>query len=596
MWGATVGFFGKLPSHGDFIERRVGPAFRDLWDDWMQRCMVESQRTLGGRWLDCYLTSPMWRFFLSDGVAGAASYAGVLLPSVDRVGRYFPMTVVVELPIEVPALEFARTAADWFGDVEQLCADALQNPDFEFAAFDAALEASAAKLSGMDQVPERRPFPARSSQWHWPCGSVSTFADAITAPLMSMAQGALRPMTMWWTDGSQLVHPSVLLTRSLPRPDSFGALLAGTWDDGNWDGEIAPAPASIADTLEIAVQYAVESAAATDVGMVREKNEDSFLLRDDNRLWAVADGMGGQNHGEIASRMVVDALNAIESASTLNTCLQSIATALQRVNSDLRRSALGVGGSEGGGSTVVALAIRRGEWGVSWAGDSRAYVYRAPSLVQLTRDHTAAADMSCASSATSEIVAPAKTETSSGSGTAAREEGDSDAAGLQEAAVSEAASRGVTSTGAGLAESGLGAATLGSINLAASSSRGVNEEPSDPNAVNIGVAGAGPSTAGAPPATLVAAIGEITRAVGGHDLLELDCVADVVIPGDRFLLCSDGLYTALDETSLIACLQKVSAQEASDALIAAARAAGARDNVTAVIVDLKAQTHDDREG
>jgi len=54
MSGATVGFFGKLPSHGDFIERRVGSAFRDLWDEWMQRCIVESQQELGGRWLDCY--------------------------------------------------------------------------------------------------------------------------------------------------------------------------------------------------------------------------------------------------------------------------------------------------------------------------------------------------------------------------------------------------------------------------------------------------------------------------------------------------------------------------------------------------------------
>ena len=117
MSGATVGFFGKLPSHGDFLERRVGSAFRDLWDDWMQRCIVESQQELAGRWLDCYLTSPMWRFYLCDGVAGSASYAGVLLPSVDRVGRYFPLTVVVELPAGIAAAEFAQAAAGWFAHI-----------------------------------------------------------------------------------------------------------------------------------------------------------------------------------------------------------------------------------------------------------------------------------------------------------------------------------------------------------------------------------------------------------------------------------------------------------------------------------------------
>jgi type VI secretion system protein ImpM len=487
MSGANIGFFGKLPSHGDFIERRVGGAFRDVWDDWMQRCMVESQRELGGRWLDCYLTSPMWRFFLCDGVAGAASYAGVLLPSVDRVGRYFPLTVVVELPVELPAMEFSRLANSWFGEVEQLCADALQNPEFDLANFDAALVASAQRLSGVDQLCPVRAFPAGSTQWHWPADSVSNLSGAMTAPLMGMAQGALRPMTMWWTDGSELVQPSVLLTRSLPRPDSFGALLAGTWADGRWDGEVAPVPiaAPVSETIAVTAEYTIESAAATDPGTVREQNQDNFVLADGNRLWAVADGMGGHSHGEVASQMVADALNALEPSVSLNTCFQSISTALERVNTDLRREALGIGKGDKSGSTVVALAIRAGEWGVSWAGDSRAYVYRASSLVQLTRDHSVVA-----------------------------------------------------------------------------------EEPME---------------------SVLSVAGEITRAVGGHDVLELENAAGNVVSGDRFLLCSDGVYVALEEAALIGCLQKKTAQEAANALIEAARAAAARDNITAVVVDVKGE-------
>src|SRR3981081_68616 len=162
MSGATVGFFGKLPSHGDFVERRVGSAFRDLWDDWMQRCIVESRQELAGRWLDCYLTSPMWRFYLCDGVAGSASYAGLFLPSVDRGGRYFPLTVVVELPAGKAAADFAHAAAGWFEEIEQLCADALQNPDFDLGAFDQALVASADKLSGVDRTPAPGAFSGNS--------------------------------------------------------------------------------------------------------------------------------------------------------------------------------------------------------------------------------------------------------------------------------------------------------------------------------------------------------------------------------------------------------------------------------------------------
>jgi serine/threonine protein phosphatase PrpC len=299
-----------------------------------------------------------------------------------------------------------------------------------------------------------------------------------------MAQAALRPMTLWWTAGSELIEPCVLLNRALPRPDSFAALLAGTWNDGRWDGEVAPALDSGAPSLEADAQYVIESGAASDVGMVRKDNQDHFLLGDDNRLWAVADGMGGHSHGEIASQMVVDSLNALEPTSSLNTAFQSIAAALDAVNADLRRGAVGVGGADASGSTVVVLVIRGREWGVSWAGDSRAYIWRGGSLSQLTQDHS-----------------------------------------------------------------------LG------------NEVSPD---------GSAPKR------------GQITRAVGGHDELELDHVADLVAVGDRFLLCSDGLYDALDEPALIECLQKSSPQEACSALIAAARAAHASDNITAVIVDVKA--------
>jgi len=418
------------------------------------------------------------------------SYAGLLLPSVDRVGRYFPLTVVVELPVGIPAAEFAAAASEWFEEIEQLCADALQNPEFDLGAFDEALVASADKLSGVDRLQAAAAFPGNSSQWHWPTASVNAFAAAVSAPLMSMAQGALRPMTMWWTAGSELVEPCVLLNRALPRPDSFAALLAGTWNDGRWDGEVAPPADSGPPSLELEAQYLIESGAASDVGMVRKENQDHFLLSDDQRLWAVADGMGGHSHGEIASQMVVDSLNALEPTPSLNTAFQSITAALDAVNADLRRGAIGVGGGQGSGSTVVTLVIRGRQWGVSWAGDSRAYVWRAGSLSQLTHDHSVIEEAEVVDGVIPDAVAPSR--------------------------------------------------------------------------------------------------GEITRAVGGHDQLDLEHVADLVAAGDRFLLCSDGLYGALDEPALVECLQKSSPQDACNALIDAARAVGARDNITAVVVDVKA--------
>jgi type VI secretion system protein ImpM len=479
MSGAVVGFYGKLPTHGDFLTRRVADGFRETWDGWLQRCVARSQEDLGDRWLDCYLTSPMWRFFLSEGIAGPMSYAGVLLPSVDRVGRYFPLTVVAELPAGTPALAFSLAAARWFADIETLCARALEDAQSDLDSLDAALAATAERLAGLDSLPAPGVFPGGSGQWHWPARAMGDLAAALAPPLMTLAQGALRPLAMWWTDGSAHVQPCVLLTRSLPRPESFAALLAGTWENGYWDGEVAAQPPG-GDWSEAPANLATASAGATDAGPVRSQNQDAYALCDGNRVWAVADGMGGYRDGDVASRMVVDALQALEPTASLNAALQSIDVALSRVNADLRRSALGVGGGGMSGSTVVVLVVRGGEFAVSWAGDSRAYLQRQGTLSQLTRDHA-------------------------------------------------------------LAE---------------------------------------PAAVGAVP-------GEITRAVGGDETLELDCVADRLAPGDRFLLCSDGLYRTLDPATLAQLLRQGTPAEASRALIQAACGAGARDNVTAVIIDVE---------
>ncbi|HKD53453.1 MAG TPA: type VI secretion system-associated protein TagF, partial [Steroidobacteraceae bacterium] len=477
MSGPAVGFFGKLPSNGDFLERRVAAPFHEAWDGWLQRCLTASREQLGGRWLDCYLTSPLWRFFLSDGVAGKSSYLGVLLPSVDRVGRYFPLTVVVELPVGLAPLSVARAAAPWFVEVEELCTAVLQDGNTELERFDAALVASGARLEGVDGLQSPQPFPGAATQWHWPIRDVDQLSAALAEPLMGAAEASLRPLSLWWTTGSELVQPCVLLARALPRPDSFAALLAGGWDDGHWEGvpvleeSDGPRLDGADQSASAPMELVTVSGGATDVGTVRHENQDALLLNESNRLWAVADGMGGHRQGGVASQMVIDALNALEPTASLNATLQSMTEALTRVNADLRRGAVGFGPDGVSGSTVVALFIRGGEWGVAWAGDSRLYRWRAGELTPLTRDH-------------SPFFQPDET--------AIRAPGNT----------------------------------------------------------------------------------EITRAVGGDDEFELDQLSDHVADGDRFLLCSDGLYDALDGASIGHIIAQGTPEEASQALIQAARAAG----------------------
>ena len=90
---ATCGFYGKLPGEGDFVTRRLPWEFTSAWDDWLQQGMQASRGTLGDAWLKLYLSAPIWRFQLAPGICGPLAWRGLFFASVDRVGRYFPLTL-----------------------------------------------------------------------------------------------------------------------------------------------------------------------------------------------------------------------------------------------------------------------------------------------------------------------------------------------------------------------------------------------------------------------------------------------------------------------------------------------------------------------
>lgn len=102
------GAFGKMPSLGDFFRLRVAQEFVTVWDGWLQAAMLTSRRLLADRYDDCYMTAPVWRFVLPPGVAGGSGVMGVLMPSVDRVGRQFPLTLVGLCSAASPLHDLAR--------------------------------------------------------------------------------------------------------------------------------------------------------------------------------------------------------------------------------------------------------------------------------------------------------------------------------------------------------------------------------------------------------------------------------------------------------------------------------------------------------
>jgi serine/threonine protein phosphatase PrpC len=132
----------------------------------------------------------------------------------------------------------------------------------------------------------------------------------------------------------------------------------------------------------------VECASRTHVGLKRKINEDSILVDSARGLWAVADGMGGHEAGEVASAMVVDALSALPPADDIDDLADAAAEALRGVNRRLIELASRDGGGRTIGTTVVALILAGGYFRCFWAGDSRAYRLRDGLLSRISRDHS----------------------------------------------------------------------------------------------------------------------------------------------------------------------------------------------------------------
>ncbi|WMS44146.1 type VI secretion system-associated protein TagF [Acuticoccus sp. MNP-M23] len=182
-----LALFGKLPARRDFIARGVPNPVLEQIEPWLQEAMAQSKATLGTTWLDAYLGAPLWRFWWSASVAGSGA-AGVLMPSVDKVGRYFPL---LALDLAPHGRDFAAPRPDherWFAAVEAALLSALSHE----ATLDALLDRLAAIPAGL-------------------AGSVEAPVDG----------------SLWWTLGGEGHAPRREAFAGLPPPTAFAALLAG---------------------------------------------------------------------------------------------------------------------------------------------------------------------------------------------------------------------------------------------------------------------------------------------------------------------------------------------------------------------------------
>lgn len=227
-----MGLYGKLPAYGDFILRNLNASFINPWDEWLQHFISASQEQIGDNWLNIYLTSPIWHFVLSPGVIDNNMWAGVVMPSVDRVGRYFPISVVKGFSASVSPINFLLKQKNWFNQCESYCLTALDGriDADELMASVESVETTTHEIF--------QPTYDLGETGTMVFGLPTDESVAINDPLPYMLNAALTTglssFSLWQTTGSELISPVVFSCQGLPPIGGVASMLDGQWQQRNW--------------------------------------------------------------------------------------------------------------------------------------------------------------------------------------------------------------------------------------------------------------------------------------------------------------------------------------------------------------------------
>lgn len=220
------GWFGKIAPLGDFASRRLPLEFTRSCDEWLSRCVDVSRAQWGDGWLDVYLTSPLWRFAWAPGVVDANWWFGVLMPSVDKVGRYFPLLVAKSCghaPQESTAIDLLEK---WF-DVVAHASLATLRPSSTLEGFESDL-AAAPVLHPPATGSEARRSELADRTSHEIEGAL-TLAQWMNRLALEETLRRFRGCSLWWPMQREAVADRLSVAAGLPAPESFGQMLEGSW-------------------------------------------------------------------------------------------------------------------------------------------------------------------------------------------------------------------------------------------------------------------------------------------------------------------------------------------------------------------------------
>ncbi|AZN34789.1 MULTISPECIES: type VI secretion system-associated protein TagF [unclassified Pseudoalteromonas] len=228
----NIGYLGKVPSLGDFVQDSVSKEFSEHWEQWLQAAIAVSKEQLGDNWQDNYLTGPVWHFALSPNIVGDKGVMGTLLPSMDAVGRHYPFTVASTL--EVAPIEVLNSGVF-----------SLEYEDTVLKVLDSSVDLftwrkDVAKSISTLIAPKKQLSISPSSDKNKEGEAFEFSGDELSSDVLKDTLHALLykkhgDYSVWWTHGSCNIKPMMLVTSGLPPVNQVAAMLDGRWKHWEWN-------------------------------------------------------------------------------------------------------------------------------------------------------------------------------------------------------------------------------------------------------------------------------------------------------------------------------------------------------------------------
>jgi type VI secretion system protein ImpM len=356
-----IGFFGKVPTHGDFVSTGLGRTFQTELDNWIQSGLQASEQAYGREWNRLFRTAPPWRFVIEHSLWGPATMVGVLVPSVDRVGRSFPLVIAAKLGSFNGHPRLLCFDETWFTAAEALAETSLTR-DFDIAGFSAGLK----RL--------RLPHAKQGSKGD---GSATTDGDRVS---------------IWWTIDVNTGRASGFKTTGAPQTADFLKLMKDQQTAAASQPKPPAMPEPVRDAGRIVAMEPVpskkiiERSYSTHPGTRLSINADALLVSENPHLFAVADGVGDGSGAADAAKVTTNTLAGVSAHDTLVALVQEVKGKLGRAHG-LLQSAHASSERETPSASVVTLILHRDALALIWAGNARCYLVRDGMMRCLTRDH-----------------------------------------------------------------------------------------------------------------------------------------------------------------------------------------------------------------